>query len=96
MNNTLHEAQIKLLSIQLIIQNSQIQHTECPDVSQISALSTPLQQYIHLQNILVFIYFLLVLKKIESYTSKHQMNYSKVQEETKVSKTFHTGGRQTL
>ena len=33
MNNTLHEAQIKLLSIQLIVQNSQIQHTEGPDVS---------------------------------------------------------------
>jgi len=55
-------------------------------------VSTPLQQYIHLQNILVFIYFLLVLKKIESYASKHQMNYSKAQEETKVSKTFHMGG----
>lgn len=94
MNNTWHEAQIKLLSIQLIIQNTQIQHTEGRDVSQISTVSKPPQQYVHLQNILVLICFFLVLKKIQSYVSKHQMNYSKTQEVTKVSKTLHTEGEE--
>jgi hypothetical protein len=38
MNNTLHEAQIKLLSIKLIIQNTHIHHTAGPGVSQISTV----------------------------------------------------------
>jgi hypothetical protein len=53
MNNALHQGQNKLLTMKLIIQNTQRHHTAGTDVSQISTESTPQQQYIHQQNILV-------------------------------------------
>jgi len=74
MNKTLYEAQIKLLPIQLIIQNTQIQHTEGADVSQISTSAT-----IHSFTKYIAIHlFPSDVEKIQSYVSEHQINYSKM------------------
>ena len=63
MNNTLHEAQMKLQFVKLIIQNIHTQHRAGPHVSLTSTVSVPLQQYIHLRNVMVLICSLWSWKK---------------------------------